>query len=268
MLWVYGDSFSSTEVDRCPGWAQLLADKVGHELCSKAVSGSSTEYAAQQFQIDVREDVLADDDIVIFQTSTSGRVHLQFQKDRPETASVYASTLFDDNGESRHVWYRENKKHIEWYLRNYDTTVMSIFQEAVVNSVRNYAETKPNTVFVILQNTRSTPEFQIPRGKDPDNFLFVNVELSQVSHNEFKKPYNYVDWRSWTKYDARINHLSNTNLEILSDLIRKSIADRNTDAITYDKFVQHIFEPINSVEDYVRYCEQNYLYYRPWFIKD
>ena len=75
---VYGDSFAapSPEFD---SWADILGQQLSLPVINKAINGSSTEYAIKNLCVDIKHNLINDDDIIIFVVSTPGRLHLEIQ---------------------------------------------------------------------------------------------------------------------------------------------------------------------------------------------
>jgi hypothetical protein len=70
---------------------------------------------------------------------------------------------------------------------------------------------------------------------------------------------NHNWWREFIKFDARANHLTNTNLSILANLLVESIQTLSIDNITYDKFQTKNIERITSKEQYLKYVSNGLL---------
>jgi hypothetical protein len=267
-VYAYGDSYSSNghqyhdknEVIEFYGWVEILAKKMNHELLNRAVSGGSTENAMLKFTEDIKENRFESDDVILFQTSTPGRLHLQFQKERPETASVYLHEV--DITQSRHVWYRRNQRYIQWYLANFDINIAQLNHVCYQHTIINFASSRPDLKVVLLSNTDQDEQIKLPT--PPKNCIIVPIELDRVASNEWINC-TYDEWTSFTRFDARINHLSNPNLNTLAQLVLESLNTGSTDHFTYDKFRQRIFSPIRSREDYNRYAELGLIYNRPTF---
>jgi len=265
-IYAYGDSFIANESKIYPGWAQILSNNLNASLCNKGVSAGSTENAMTKLYNDMDTVTIGDNDIVLFQTSTPGRLHFLFQRDRPETASLYTQDSHSDFHLPEHTWYRENKQYINWYLRNFDINLMSLNHYCYLNTVINFAASNPNIKIVVLSNIFTDKHAKLP--KPPTNCIMVPIELHMISKNEFANPkHDHTDWLKHVTYDTRINHLSNKNLALLAELIEESIDTGRTDNFSYSRFVQRIFEPIRTDSDYLRYIEQGHLYNIPDWLK-
>ena len=183
-LFVYGDSYASSENDGCPAWADILGHRLRVTVHNRAVSGSSTEHAMKCFIKDHNENLINDNDIVIFVTSTPGRLHFQFQCDRPETASQYWHYV--DTKDPKHLWYKENKQYIEWYLLNFDCRINAINHEGYLHILKNYAESNPTRKVIVLANSDHNflDNVTMPIGNTPSNFLRPSVFLNTISKHE------------------------------------------------------------------------------------
>jgi hypothetical protein len=267
-IYAYGDSYidngprhyTLNDVLEFDGWAQILAKKLDCEILNRGISGGSTENAMMKFAKDIKEEVFESGDVILFQTSTPGRLHLEFQKERPETASVYLHEV--DISQPRHAWYRRNQRYIQWYLANFDVNVAQLNHVCYQHTIINFASSRPDIKVVLLSNTDQDEQIKLPQ--PPQNCIIVPTELDRIAKNEWIDC-SYNDWISFTRFDARTNHLSNPNLNILAELVLESLVTGRTDHFTYDKFRQRIFSPIRSREDYYRYAEQGLIYNKPSF---
>lgn len=257
-LRIYGDSFAAHRPS-FPGWVEFLNDRLGTDQVNWAVSGSSTEFSMKKFLEDVTHNILQPNDIVIFVTSTPGRLHLSFQNNiRPETASGYLHGLHTNMGQDD-SWYFQNKHHIEWLLVNQDLRLLAINHEAYVHLIKSVAHANPDITFMLLANTDH--DFHIKGADNPPNFLTSNTYLNVISTCEYINPnHNYRDWAAHTKWDLRQNHLSNPNLKILADILFEAIQEKNLDNFTYDQFKTRFLDPVYTKSQYDNYVQNDYLY--------
>lgn len=269
-LHVYGDSYCNNgtdtylpdSYDNYPDWVQILAKQRNLNIRNLAVSGGSTETAMLRFMKDVENGIFARRDIIIFQTSTPGRLHFQFQNERPETAAPY---WFDvDIRDSKHTWYRQNQRYIKWYIQNFDNKINIINHSCYIQTISNFAKLRPDLTIVILQNTAQPSPIPLPQSTR--NCMIVPIDLYTISTNEFQASYTYNDWISSTRYDARVNHLSVGNLNKLAELVSESLDTRKVDNFNYGVFESGIFSPIKTKADYNRYVERNMIYHRAWVL--
>lgn len=250
---IYGDSFSSCENSFC--WPFFLKDQYNVELRNKAISGSSTENAMIEFESSIRNNEIDDEDIIIFQLSTPGRFYLEFQRNHPNTASMFFHPVSPDQPQYR--WWKENKNHIDWYLGNFDNHVNIINHECYIHVMKNYAESFPNRKVMVLQNTSQDIKFPILRF--PANFLMPNIDLNKIAENEIINFESYNNWSKYTGWDFRENHLSIPNRQTLVNLIYESLQTGNTDNFSYDKFQKNIFRRIENFDQYLHYVTNGYL---------
>jgi hypothetical protein len=257
---VYGDSFAAKTLAEGLCWPELLAQQLDLPVIMNAVSGSSTEYAIKRLISDIDS---INNDIVIFVTSTPGRLHFKHQHDnRPETAAQYLHSDPLSNGND-HKWYYQNKTHIEWWMVNCDNQLNQINHESYLHLLRSIARSKPDSIFIVLPN--SDHRMHIDPGSNPPNFLITQTYLNRVSQNELVKEFpEYQDWIRYSKFDFRINHLSQPNLKILTSLVFDAIKSGDMSNITYDRFDTHFLSPVTSVDDYLRYVELGYLSHSLW----
>lgn len=264
-LRVYGDSFvAATPGFKC--WPEILSDRLSIPLVNRGVSGSSTEYSIKCFVEDVQHKNISDDDIVIFVTSTAGRLHFSFQNnDRPDTGSAY---LHRPESRTRDWWYFQNKDFIEWTIVNQDVQLLDINHEAYIHLIEGVARSKPNATFILLGN--SDHRTKVGRGDFPKNFLQSETFLNTISQNEYIEPVSYPEWTKHTRWDLRVNHMSIPNLHIMAEQINQSINSGVLSNLTYDKFKTKIMSPISSKSQYLDYIKNNYIYDMyslDWFTK-
>jgi hypothetical protein len=268
---IYGDSYGAKTEIRLDCWADILGRKLLLPVVNKAVSGGSTEYAIKLLANDIREGNINDNDIVFFVTSLPGRLHFKFQHDgRPETAALYHNPQVQrrwigPDVNRNHDWYYTNKKHIEWWIVNQDLTMASLNHEAYLHLIENYARTRPNVKFFILANMDHN--FHIPIGEKSKNLFKPKIFLHTISKSEIigdKK--DYWDWVKYTTVDFRVNHLSNPNLEILTNCLVESIETESVDNITYDRFKSNFLTIIQNKQQYLEYVSNGWLYHYDRFL--
>jgi hypothetical protein len=252
------DSFENTELN----WAVTVAQECKFNYRNLAVSGGSTETAILRFTNDVENNVFASGDKIIFQTSTPGRLHFQFQNARPETAASY---WFDvDLRDTKHSWYRQNQRHLRWYIENFDHEILVVNHNSYIQYISNFAKLRPDLTIMILQNTIQKNVISHP--ESTKNFTIVPIALFTVSTNEFRTPYQYNDWISKIRYDARVNHLSINNAKKLAELTIEFFNTGSTTNFTYEQFEQKIFAPILTKDDYYYYVNRKLIHDRSWIL--
>jgi hypothetical protein len=264
-LRIYGDSFASADENSflvSAGWGNMLGELMNIPVQNNAVSGSSTEYSIQTFIKDVSTGVINDNDIIIFVPSSIGRLYFSHQlQKRPETASLYLSDP-KDYGES-HDWYYRNKDHIEWWMVNNDRAMHGITFESYIQLLKNFAISKPLCTVIVLPTFDNGYYTQdIFNNVPPRNFLRANIFLKHISEAEVicdNNQFDYIWWREFTIIDPRSNHLTNTNLSILANLLVNSINSLSIDNITYDKFKSKNINKITTKEQYLKYITDGLL---------
>lgn len=261
-LRVYGDSFAAKTMSEHFCWADYVGKNLELEVINNAITGSSTEYSVKMLINDINS---ITNDIIIFVTSTPGRLHFRHQNySRPETAVQYLHGA-PDNG-LNHSWYHDNKDHIEWWMGNVDHQLLGINHEAYIHLIRGIAKSNPDAIFLVIPN--SDHRIHIDGGTNPPNFLTTNVCLNEISQFELDRATpTYREWVQYSIYDYRINHLSNPNIKILSTLVTESIQNMSLDNITYDKFKTNFLHPIRSIKQYHDYVDLGYLTYAKWVEK-
>jgi hypothetical protein len=258
-LWIYGDSFSCY-CDSNPCWTLNVANSLKLTLKNYAVGGASNETGIRRFVSNLTN--YKPGDVIIFQTSSDSRLHLQFQINRPETAASYQSDRVDLN-DIRHNWYKENSSYVKWLIANTDQHLLDINAESYVHVVKNFAEANPDITVLVLQN--QPQKIQFPHSK-PTNFIRSNTSLSIVSENEYASETSYFDWIKYTRGDPRNNHLSNENAIILSIIVTKMIRDKSDKDLVYDAFKQSFLPTIKTKKNLEDLIQAGILPTDPWKI--
>jgi hypothetical protein len=241
----------------------MVGDLLEIPVANKAISGSSTEYSINTFVTDVKEGIIGDNDIIIFVPSSTGRLYFSYQLHTdPSTASKY---LHASDVPKSQEWYWKNKDHIEWWMVNNDSQMNTITFESYIQLLKNFAVSKPQSTVVVIPAYDNGYDKDIFNTIPPANFLRANVFLKTLSSTEvIGSNSNHLDhnwWKEFTKFDARANHLTNTNLTILSNLLAESIQTLSVDNITYDKFKTNVINKITSRDQYLKYVSAGMLPY-------
>lgn len=261
-LIVYGDSYASSN-EYSKGWTSFLAERLNLQEINRAVDGSSSEYAIEKFINDFKNDIIKDDDIIIFALSTPGRLNLLHQQEFPGTAAQFLHDVSTDN--SSYKWYKQNRQHLQWYSLNRNSNESGINLESYIHMLRNFAEIHPNIKLLLLENTDHYPE--MPYSNTVPNFLRPKIYLTDIANSEINNFTSYFDWTSSISgVDCRTNHLSNKNKEILINLVIESLEKMTVSHITYDKFMSNLFDPITTKEQYIKYIKDGLISPRDMFL--
>lgn len=255
-LLVYGDSFCADDYQEHPSWTKQVSIRLEIPMVNKAISGSSTEYAFKTLVEDFKSDEIKPDDVIIFQFSSHARLHFDYQlHDKPGTASKFLSHVNTNLPENS--WYKVNKSYIEWYLLNINVKLNEINHESYLHAIQSFAEMYQSTTFLILFNQARTD--YLPSFVPPKNMFITNISLQQISANEQVKEYSWADWTDYTKFDPRINHLTNPNLSKLADLAVNTIANKHMNGWDYSSFQSKIIDKITNAEQYMGYVDSKIL---------
>jgi hypothetical protein len=256
-LWVYGDSYTALEEGwEAPWWTTGVARNLNLSQNNRAVSGGSNETIFRRFYYDMPNHQPGD--VIICQMSTGGRLHLEFQVDRPETAAPYLHPV--DTSAPEHSWYKDNQHHIEWLLTSSDPMMHTLNLEAYVGVLANYARARPDITVVVLRNDIQRQSFPIVRAS---NYLESKESLFAISRDEYPTRVTYVDWVKYIKYDVRANHLSDPNHHIMADSITAMIIHRDPSILKADRFVRGNMPIIKNRDDYLTLVESRQLTYNP-----
>lgn len=253
-LVVYGDSYVSHDyADEADCWPNLLAGMLKVPIVNKGISGSSTEYSFKKFIEDWKEKFFKEDDVVIFQLSTVGRLHLRHQmNDDPGTASRYWGNInFYD---PQNKWFLENKDQLEWLIINLDLELTRFNQQAYIHVLRSFAELNPGITLLVISNPKVNLDYPIAP-LPPNMFFPTGVSLQEITYNEVRSPYTWEDWTRYTKFDSRVNHLTNPNLEILARLAYQTIVNKTIEHWTLDSFEQNNIDIIRTYAQYIGYVD-------------
>jgi hypothetical protein len=251
---VYGDSFVAPwhglSEEHC--WVNRLVKNNNIHVTNKAVRSSSAEYAIKLFYQDLTSNTLQGDELIVISLAHPGRLHLQYQNEYPNTASLYSM----DNKIDKHEWFIENKEHLKWYLTNVDDDLLAINHASYVHVLNDYALANPSCKILLMSGWPLMINFPITYA---DNLLKVNLPLMQISELEIKSPLTYSDWTANTRIDPRINHMSNQNLSIFVNLISNAMQTNDTSFIGLDKFAGDIFTEPLIYENYRKFVDTGIL---------
>ena len=259
-LIVYGDSYVQEQQDKSLSWISLLANKLDLPIINRAIGGSSVEYSIKSFVKDKISKIILPNDIIIFVITSPGRQHLKYQVQYPSTASVFRYETFTPKYPTEHInYYNLNKNYIKWYEDNKDDDIFKLNALSYVHMLNSYAKSNPNNTFIILSMNTLLDFIDIPI---LDNFIIPNISLKKISDNEFTYPINFTYFTKKIKIDPRYNHLTIPNVLILTDLVYKSIMDRDSSIITNDKFSKNILDRMFLTEkDYSYFINKGLLRY-------
>lgn len=260
-IFVYGCSASDSvsAPSYAPSWATILANKLKANLFNRAISGGSTENAYGQWARDFHGNNFQIGDLVIFQTSTLGRLIYKHQDEFPETASKFLWPAEGTLDKKQYPWYYQNKDYIEWGLVNLDYRLCDITHEAYKHTLKSFAEDNPHITVIILEVRKS--DWPLPHKRSPQNFFRPNIVLNDVFENEFKDRFGYNEWTKYTKWDSRINHMCIPNLHKLATAMEDIYLNSKMLDSYDDYFLKNVFpKPIENVTDYYRYLDEGLIY--------
>lgn len=249
MIYAYGDSYLA-DSSYCLSWVYDLSKKLNVRCFNKAVSGSSTEFSIKRFLHDRNQ--FKPNDIIIFSFSTVGRLSFKYiNDDLPKSSCVFYGGNYKESSE--HYWFRENEKHLEWFVKEVDLDMIDINFEGYHQIIKSFARLNPDITFVVLTNTRHAI-YNLFTFESLPNYIRPDFTLGSISSNEMIGCNDYTEFVKYTKSDPRFNHLINENREILVDLLYDAIKNKNTDKLQNNSvFKKNIIAPIKNLKDYERY---------------
>lgn len=247
---IFGDSYCADDPSPYVTWPRLIADTNQYEVINFAMHGSSTEYSLRNFIDFIKDGSIRSDDIIIFQTSTLGRLDFSYQESYPSTATQYqpwnAVHLMGKN----HSWYHDNKDHIKWFVVNRNDRSLHLQQTAYLHLVKSFAENNPTNIVILLKNT-DPHDYTIPFDSFPSNMFVPKTDLDKISIDEIGC--DILEFTKHTTYDPRKNHLTIPNRRKLAELIIEIIEKRTIENFTYDSFAKNVMKPIKNKHDYDYY---------------
>lgn len=247
---IFGDSYCATDSRLRETWPRMIANTYRYEVVNFAVHGSSTEYSLRNFIDFIKNGSLRPDDIIIFQTSTLGRLDFSYQDSHPKTATQYEPWNATHLKGDEHSWYYENKDYIKWFVVNRNDRSLHLQQTAYLHLVKSFAEANPSNIVILLKNT-DVHDYTIPFTNFPCNMFVPDVDLDKISTNE--TGCHILEFTKYTTYDVRENHLTLPNRQKLADLIIQVIENNTIENFTYDSFAKNIIKPIKNRDDYDHY---------------
>jgi len=254
-IWVFGDSYAAPHQGL--DWPLKVSRALGLPLYNFAVSGSSTDYAIRKLFDEYKK--IPVNDVVIFVASTVGRLHFDFQNQYPATSCWRDDADAYSNDEKVSKYFKDSRDHIRWYYTNLDFKLAHITHLGYKAVIKNFAESRPGTV-IFLENTDILGPQEIIN--TPFNFINPKIFLCPISENEIIGRPSYDKWVKYTQYDARVNHLTEPNLETLARLITNVIADPSTanrDAFQYSAFQKDILDIITNRNELNAYIQKGYI---------
>jgi len=266
---VYGDSYCSAPEDSRKNWTSLLSKKLKVGEINRAVSGTSNAVIYTRLKEDIQHKKFSDSDTecIIVQFSTPGRYYNDYIiKKLPNACSLFsrADTIKEIAPSVRH-YYEDNKEHIRWAMSECSLETESHHLEATLYWLKQYVSVKyPNIKIVVLFNWLYPEVVDTSLLTTTDNFICLdNFSLSDVSFNEIKGNKNLEDVQEFTLTDARINHFTLPNLEILADSIFNVMKTSDKSYFKYELFHKNNFGKIENKEQYNQMVAKGIIIHRP-----
>jgi len=258
-LRVYGDSYTaSIEVDN-HNWTYILAKKLGYQEVNRAVSGGSNAVIYYRLYEDIRKNVICNNKTgaIIVQLSTNGRFYNDWVlKNYPQAGSIFLHGEFCKSL----PYYVDNKDHIDWWIAENNLQLEDLGVETFLHWLKYHVAKKYSNVKIIVMFNTVSRNFNFSQLENTENFLcFNNVNLRNVSENEYSNSYSYSEFTKYTIIDSRANHLCNPNLELLANAVCKIIHSNETSILSEDIFMKGIITRIEDEVQYRKYVEKGIL---------
>lgn len=248
-LFVYGDSYSSSELDQIgKSWSTMLSEKLEINLINRAVGGCSTHYQFLKLIEDFKSNAFEDNDIIIFGTGYPERYHFEHQRTEPSSAGIHSISH----------WTKKNRKYIDWYLYNLDYEYCHYNQGMIPHVLRSIAEYRPDLTIILTQVLK--PMFMFPL-KTPNNLLILDFQLHDISIAEFDG-FDFPEWHGVAQVDLRVNHLCIDNNKILTDILEETCRTKEIKNNLEERFLKKVFvKPFKNLKDVKKAVEQGLIYY-------
>lgn len=255
---IYGDSYTCFEEHMSLGLPALLNQMYGYEVHCFALAGSSTEYSFYKFNYHLRNNFIQSDDIIIFQTSTVGRLYFEHQiSNDPASGSLFLQDEHQVPNTPKNKWYYDNKEFIKWYVINFSCQTGVLHQTSYLHALRRFADQNHNNLVIVLMNSNFY-DYSIPI-ESSNNFLISKTELQKVSINE-TYGLSYYEFLKNFKYDIRVNHLTKPNLLILTESIDKAIKEKTIDHLDINIFKKNVIPQVKNIQEFNEYVKQDILF--------
>ena len=264
-VFIFGCSYSAQQHSVQRSWGQILQDDYGYEVSNYAIGGSGTDFATWKLFECISQNSISPEDIVIFQTSSFGRMNLQYQiYEKPATAVKYINEPETWSTDTDFVWFYENSDHIKWYLANRCWDLELVRHIAFLQLVKAWALANPEILVIALQldvlhhnQNIGSLALSTPKPFSENNFLIPDIGLYPISIME--SGLTYEQFTEFTNWDIRLNHLSLPNRLKLAEVLDQAIKTRDVSQITYDCFHKNIIGCIKNSEDLKKYVDQGAL---------
>lgn len=206
-LWIFGDSFASAINKNFPDgppdylWSMQLAEKLKcTQLKIEALPGVSNEWIFKQ--IKVNQSQIQQSDKVVIITTACDRIWLI--KDKPSLANIHMTNL-------KKLITRPQYKAVESYLVEFGDMHRELSMQRYEQFLL-WLNTLPYTK-CILPGFDATPYHSVVNG-NPDTLCTVD----EAEWTSTKSKYEYLR-KPGVHDDFRINHLSESNHNVLSEKI-------------------------------------------------
>lgn len=261
-LRVYGESYVCHWGQGLKGWTNKLAKKLNVEEINLGVSGSSIEFSMKTLYLDIKSNRIKDGSAIIFLFTTPGRFYNKSVLERYPGAGTLFLHEHLLNGWSKE-YFEENKSKIHWWFSEQDPTLEEIRSTSYIQGLSNWLPRKyPNVDFYFIFNTLYYFFDVTGLGQLPKNsHVITKIELNKICSNEIEcdADYKYSEFVKYTKTDPRVNHLTEHNQKILVDQFYNYIQTKNIKSFNRNEYLKNIIKPIENIEMYDYYVENNYI---------
>lgn len=262
-LRVYGESFMCHWSQGLKGWTHKLSKKLQTKEVNRAVSGSSVESSLKRLWEDMNQNKIKENSAIIFLFTTPGRFYNKSILERypgAGTLLVHEHLL--------HGWvqnyYEKNKSHIKWWLVEQDPDLEHMRFNCYIQGLSHWLPKKfPTVDFYFIFNTIGYNPFDFTgmNSLPKNSHVITKIELNKINSGEIdcNADYKYSEFVKYTETDPRVNHLTEHNQKILVDQFYNYIQTKNIKSFKKSEYLKNIIKPIENIEMYDYYVENNYL---------
>jgi len=246
----FGDSFVSIHKGGSHVWPYLLADNLKiprSEILNYGLPGTSLEWSIFQFIKYINSKNYSESDIIVFQTTSTGRPPIMPECD-PSYAGSFGRYLAGDtiSSEASRYYKRYESFYHTWLdMQNHDSKYKDRWLL--------YFTLKQIPNFTVLISAFSTlfigDDNNNPLIGNTNNFIKIDADLISICTKEVMGNKGYPEFTKYFKGETRSCHLSNSNNVILAEQLSKCISEKSASHFNPSKYLTDIFDLDPKYED-------------------